>query len=122
MKEGYFHRLLRRILQRPEDTDIPLQSLEWKGLPRYRGETEPESQKPTKSRKEYAKNEEVLRTLELNLIYYSDVVGLVPESWERNVVMYETDIGNGDINPEWVIEAYLKGAVITYGPWADRQR
>jgi hypothetical protein len=32
------------------------------------------------------------------------------------------DVGNGDLAPEWGVEISIKGGIIAYGPWADRQR
>jgi hypothetical protein len=35
---------------------------------------------------------------------------------------YTTDIGNGDVSPEWGVDLIFYSTVIQYGPWADRQR
>lgn len=32
------------------------------------------------------------------------------------------DVGNGDLAPEWGVDLSIKGGILSYGPWADRQR
>jgi hypothetical protein len=59
------------------------------------------------------------------MTYYCDTAGKVP-SVPRMVTGFvglETcDIGNGDLSPEWGVDVVVRGGVLTYGPWADRQR
>ncbi|GAA5979280.1 hypothetical protein JCM10908_002865 [Rhodotorula pacifica] len=104
----------------------------WSGLPRYNtaadGSNAPllasgESLPPHSI--EYAKVTTLLLSTEIEMTYYVDVAGVVPdESHHRNrVAGLEThDIGNGDLSPEWGVDLVVHGASITYGPWADRQR
>ncbi|KAJ7783252.1 hypothetical protein B0H16DRAFT_1877649 [Mycena metata] len=70
---------------------------------------------------EYAIERKILETPVLELTYYTDVVGDVP-SLPRPADTEAGDIGNGDIGPEWGIDLVVRGGVLRYGPWADRQR
>lgn len=74
---------------------------------------------------EYAKVTTLLTSPELEMTYYCDTAGKVPPV-PRVVTGFaglETcDIGNGDLSPEWGVDLVIKGGIITYGPWADRQR
>ena len=75
---------------------------------------------------EYAVDRKVLEAPVLELLYYADVVGVVPppaagqESEGESLDPF--DIGNGDLPPEWGIDLVIRGGFIRYGPWADRQR
>ncbi|KIY46774.1 hypothetical protein FISHEDRAFT_46624 [Fistulina hepatica ATCC 64428] len=68
---------------------------------------------------EYAIERRILEAPVLEMVYYSDVPGVVPAQPVPGLV---DDIGNGDIAPEWDIELGIQGGTIRYGPWADRQR
>lgn len=95
---------------------------DWTGLPRYQPATEGTG---PSHRVEYAKVTTLLTSPELEMTYYCDTAGVVPEV-PRVVTGFaglETcDIGNGDLSPEWGVDLVIKGGIITYGPWADRQR
>lgn len=73
---------------------------------------------------EYAKVTAILDTPVLDVIYFVDVPGPVPEDARslggggRGAI----DVGNGDLPPEWGVELIMHGGSIIYGPWADRQR
>jgi hypothetical protein len=73
---------------------------------------------------EYAVNRRILEAPVLDLSYYADVVGDVPpkEDQIRSMDLGTLDIGNGDLSPEWGIDMVIRGGVLRYGPWADRQR
>ncbi|KAJ7188161.1 hypothetical protein C8R46DRAFT_12137 [Mycena filopes] len=72
---------------------------------------------------EYAIERKILEAPVLELTYYTDVVGDVPiSSLPHPVDIQSGDIGNGDIGPEWGIDLVIRGGVLRYGPWADRQR
>lgn len=61
-----------------------------------------------------------------------DVIGLVLEQSNMSMssatgynlsgVGNDLDIGNGDLPPEWGVDAVIHGAALSYGPWSDRQR
>ncbi|KAJ7462379.1 hypothetical protein B0H11DRAFT_1923358 [Mycena galericulata] len=70
---------------------------------------------------EYAIERKILEAPVLELTYYTDVVGDVP-SLPHPVDKEPGDIGNGDIGPEWGIDLVVRGGLLRYGPWADRQR
>ena len=75
---------------------------------------------------EYAIERKILEANVVELLYYADVVGVVPELDPRHQKQTESldpfDIGNGDLPPEWGIDLVVRGGLIRYGPWADRQR
>ncbi|ORY77194.1 hypothetical protein BCR35DRAFT_353168 [Leucosporidium creatinivorum] len=95
---------------------------DWTGLPRYQSANEGSG---PSHRVEYAKVTTLLTSPELEMTYYCDTAGEVPKV-PRVVTGFaglETcDIGNGDLSPEWGVDLVIKGGIITYGPWADRQR
>lgn len=67
----------------------------------------------------------LLTSPELEMTYYCDTAGRVPEVAEcvtgfRGLEV--ADVGNGDLSPEWGVDLVVRGGAITYGPWADRQR
>ncbi|GJJ73130.1 hypothetical protein EMPS_05488 [Entomortierella parvispora] len=88
---------------------------EWHGLPRYNQNISLESIKDTQFH-EYAMVRNVLQCNELGLRYYTDIAGKVPEPSQHGP---DADV---DLPPEWGIELIVDEAVISYGPWADRQR
>ncbi|KAH8828053.1 hypothetical protein DL96DRAFT_1601498 [Flagelloscypha sp. PMI_526] len=74
---------------------------------------------------EYAIERRIIEAPAFELSYYADVVGDVPRSEENpqfRSFAGETDIGNGDIPPEWGIDMVIRRGIVRYGPWADRQR
>jgi len=70
---------------------------------------------------EYAVESRILEAPVLELSYYADAVGEVPEHTEH-VNAESIDIGNGDISPEWGVDIIISSGFLRYGPWADRQR
>ncbi|KAF9955541.1 hypothetical protein BGZ72_003630 [Mortierella alpina] len=88
---------------------------EWHGLPRYNQNVSTDNLKESKFH-EYAMVRNVLQCNELGLRYYTDVAGKVPET-SRN-----GPHADYDLPPEWGIDLIIDEAVISYGPWADRQR
>ncbi|KAF9983944.1 hypothetical protein BGZ65_001237, partial [Modicella reniformis] len=88
---------------------------EWHGLPRYNQNLSHDNLNDNKFA-EYAMVRNVLQCNELCLRYYTDVAGKMPEaSGSDNHEDY-------DLPPEWGMELIIDEAVISYGPWADRQR
>ena len=81
---------------------------------------------------EYAIDRKLLETPRLELLYYADVAGCVPDRPIANNIpdggvrskrsIELMDIGNGDLPPEWGVDVVIHGGAIHYGPWADRQR
>ncbi len=76
------------------------------------------------SASEYAKETKILEAPVLELLYYSDSVGHVPNHPESStrIAGDPLDIGNGDLPPEWGVDLAIRGGFLRYGPWADRQR
>ncbi|GAA5833329.1 hypothetical protein JCM11251_005205 [Rhodosporidiobolus azoricus] len=118
-----------RNAKNPSPPDLSASS-SWAGLPRYQTpEDDPnsaaDSQSSSRHPIEYAKVTTLVTTPELELTYYADVAGLVPEEGQASprVAGLETyDVGNGDLSPEWGVDIVVRGGAVTYGPWADRQR
>jgi hypothetical protein len=109
----------------------------WTGLSTFMTEAEREKQRQQELEKakrlaeqrklevgpEYAKDRGLLDTPRLQVMYYADVAGAVPEnplSMEGTDEL--VDIGNGDVAPQWGVDLVMHGGNIVYGPWADRRR
>jgi len=107
--------------------DTPAQngpgSNNWQGLSRYLDESE-QDDKARWSTIEYATVSTIVDSPEATMNFYWDVVGPVPDRRDLSDVKSgdETANINGDLPPEWGIDLSFKGALINYGPWADRQR
>ncbi|OCH88869.1 hypothetical protein OBBRIDRAFT_779350 [Obba rivulosa] len=77
---------------------------------------------------EYAIERKILDAPLVEMLYYADVVGIVPFQPEQQSSKAGTegldpfDIGNGDLPPEWGVDIVIKEGTLRYGPWADRQR
>ncbi|KZT11041.1 uncharacterized protein LAESUDRAFT_741340 [Laetiporus sulphureus 93-53] len=75
---------------------------------------------------EYAIERKILEAPEVEVLYYVDVVGIVPFEPPHPQADFggadPFDIGNGDLPPEWGIDIMVRGGFLRYGPWADRQR
>ncbi len=76
------------------------------------------------SKLEYGIERNLLEARQLDLTYYADVAGAVPNGAQRYDAegLENMDVGNGGLPPEWGIELETYSASIHYGPWADRQR
>ncbi|KAF9433956.1 hypothetical protein BGZ76_008757 [Entomortierella beljakovae] len=88
---------------------------EWHGLPRYNHNISNENLKANKF-SEYAMVRNILQCNRLGFRYCTDVAGKVPDPSENGP---NPDV---DLPPEWGLELIIDEAVISYGPWADRQR
>ncbi|KAF7886884.1 uncharacterized protein EAF02_003531 [Botrytis sinoallii] len=91
----------------------------WQGLSRYLDESE-QDDKARWSSNEYATVTTIVDSPSATMRFYWDVPAKVP--WRREVSKSACNNINGDVPPEWGIDLLLEGAVINYGPWADRQR
>ncbi|KAG8747816.1 hypothetical protein FRC10_011261 [Ceratobasidium sp. 414] len=124
---GMFHELVQRLhlpvpaLVAPSLSAQPHRQKKWGGLARYHVDNDSDEKTGVLHEPEYAKVTCLLDTPALNIIYYADVAGKVPPH-PKATPLEDVDIGNGDGAPEWGVELELHGGLITYGPWADRQR
>ncbi|KAJ3517254.1 hypothetical protein NLJ89_g626 [Agrocybe chaxingu] len=66
---------------------------------------------------EYAIERKILEAPALELTYYIDAAGEVPEECEG-----PHGAGKSDTSPEWGFDIVIYGGTLRYGPWADRQR
>jgi hypothetical protein len=95
----------------------------WQGLSRYLDENE-QDEKARWSSIEYATVSTIVDSPAAYMSFYWDVVGTVRDGNVQPVTEYERESSNinGDLPPEYGIHMLFKGAIINYGPWADRQR
>ncbi|KFY59598.1 hypothetical protein V496_05633 [Pseudogymnoascus sp. VKM F-4515 (FW-2607)] len=94
---------------------------QWQGLSRYLNDEE--DGKAKWSSFEYATVSTILDSPEASISYYWDIPGKVPaEIGSPKPQPWQTNDINGDLPPEWGIDVIVKGALVNYGPWADRQR
>ncbi|KAA8573942.1 hypothetical protein EYC84_005485 [Monilinia fructicola] len=91
----------------------------WQGLSRYLDESE-QDENAQWSSNEYATVTTIADSPSATMRFYWDVPGKVPRHGERSKPAGNNI--NGDAPPEWGIDLFIEGAVINYGPWADRQR
>ncbi|KAI1112793.1 hypothetical protein F5Y14DRAFT_452638 [Nemania sp. NC0429] len=97
---------------------------QWQGLSRYLNGDD-EDDKSRWSSLDYAAVNTVVDSPEGTLKIYWDVPSKVLKSTKSRLAPVDTndsDYINGDVPPAWAISLALKGGVINYGPWADRQR
>jgi hypothetical protein len=96
---------------------------QWQGLSRYIDERDHDD-KTRWSSVEYAAVSTVLDSPEASLTIFWDVVGKVLASKPLNGAKKEDSVINinGGKPPAWGINLSIKGGIVNYGPWADRQR
>ncbi|KAI5918618.1 hypothetical protein F4810DRAFT_691377 [Camillea tinctor] len=106
----------------PAEARIPGSS-NWQGLSRYLNEGE-DDDKLRWSSVEYAAVNTIIDSPEGTLTMFWDVPGKVLE--QRSSESLNNQDNPDDINgmkaPAWALSLSLKGGIINYGPWADRQR
>jgi len=95
----------------------------WQGLSRYLDESE-QDDKARWSSIEYATVSTIVDSPQAYMSFYWDVVGTVPDRAAQVDLKREKLANNinGDPPPEWGLDLTLKGGMVNYGPWADRQR
>ncbi|KAK2033680.1 fermentation associated protein [Colletotrichum zoysiae] len=97
-------------------------SSHWQGLARYLDDDEQDSRLRWAG-VEYAAESTIVDSPEATLTIYWDVVGKVTaEAASRRSEENAATYINGDEAPAWGIILAIKGGVVNYGPWADRQR
>ena len=100
--------------------ELPGQS-QWQGLSRYLDDKEPNEHDEWKD-VEYAKASTLADIEKLNMCFYFDVPGKVPDrAGDDASSTYGEDI-NGSKPPDYGLDFAVYGGDVTYGPWADRQR
>ncbi|OWB76337.1 hypothetical protein B5S32_g488 [[Candida] boidinii] len=102
-----------------EDDEFDDDDGEWLGLERY---LTTDNNIISRQDLEYGKYSKLLESNFVNIHYYYDSPGLVPNNPTKLNSSQGVDIGNGGFAPETGIELGLSGTTIHYGPWADRQR
>ena len=96
----------------------------WLGLTRYLDDDNEIIENERWKTNEYAQLPKIVDCPAISMSYYWDVPGVVPDahsSCRKPPPSCRSNI-NGDIPPDWGVELRIRGGVINYGPWADRQR
>ncbi|KAI1129496.1 hypothetical protein F5Y10DRAFT_149619 [Nemania abortiva] len=107
----------------PAEPPIPGLS-RWQGLSRYLN-ADDEDDKLRWSSLDYAAVNTVVDSPAGTLKIYWDVPSKVSKDTQSRpspIDPNDADYVNGAVPPAWSISLALKGGVINYGPWADRQR
>ncbi|KAK9464001.1 uncharacterized protein V1516DRAFT_89241 [Lipomyces oligophaga] len=96
----------------------------WHGLDRYFDDSQDMQDAVYHRLENYAKCTSVFDAEKLKVDFYYDVAGVVPPTPDPlpQGLGCEIDIGNGGLPPQMGVDILLSGALIQYGPWADRQR
>ncbi|KAI9842841.1 MAG: hypothetical protein M1837_006862 [Sclerophora amabilis] len=95
----------------------------WTGLSRYQSEFQDDDRKGWGS-VEYARFATLLESPLMSLSFYWDVAGPVPQLGSldgESLIASDTEINHGP-PPEWGLDLRVKGGIINYGPWTDRER
>ncbi|KAI4754304.1 hypothetical protein E4T52_13557 [Aureobasidium sp. EXF-3400] len=92
---------------------------QWQGLARYLDETSNEHNEWDNV--EYARFSNIADVKKASMNFYWDVPGTVSKSDFAGQTSFSDEL-NGPSAPEYGLNLSVDGAVINYGPWADRQR
>ncbi|RMZ71954.1 fermentation associated [Pyrenophora seminiperda CCB06] len=95
----------------------------WKGLARYLDDTNNDGHGEWDS-VEYAKTSLIADIPCVNVSFYWDVTGPVPNDMDQSRYVdpaRPNDI-NGGVPPDYGMDIQVFGGIINYGPWADRHR
>ena len=111
---------LSATLQQPSPTNT---HGKWRGLSRYQVENMNAARRALLF-EEYGKVTTIVDSSQMELVYYADEAGLVPEQVIQRLFLDDDPYvcANGDLSPQWGIELKFKSSIVHYGPWADRQR
>jgi hypothetical protein len=94
---------------------------QWHGLARYLDDKELNEHDEWRDI-EYAKASTLADIEKLHMRFYFDMPGTVPDIvLDQDSSEYADDI-NGSKPPDYGLDFAVHGGVVTYGPWADRQR
>ena len=98
-------------------------STRWKGLKRYQNAANNNDENDWDA-VDYAKVTTIAELTSLTANIYWDVPGVVPSGTASSIdrMGEEGENINGAPPPDYGVELHLKGGIINYGPWADRQR
>ncbi|WVR03135.1 hypothetical protein IAU60_000125 [Kwoniella sp. DSM 27419] len=123
-----FHLLARQFafLYDPKFSTPPVAGLPtdkvWRGLARYRDPDSSKNKGSKREEREYAKVTSLLETHRLDLTYYADTPGPIPERSDSPYIDDLDEVGNVDLPPEYGIDIVIHKGNVRYGPWADQQR
>jgi hypothetical protein len=97
----------------------------WLGLTRYLDEDERDDHEGWDS-VEYARFSTIVDCPSVNMRFFWDVPGTVPLSSLASPTGDRSKTASSDINgdepPDWGLNLIVRGGIVNYGPWADRQR
>lgn len=96
---------------------------QWKGLARYLDDSGIDGHGEWDAT-DYATTSLIVDCPQVNVRFYWDVTGPVPDEIDNSVFIEPTRPGdiNGSAPPEYGMDIQVHGGIINYGPWADRQR
>ena len=92
----------------------------WIGLTRYLDDDDDTVEQERWRSVEYARVSNVVDCPSVSMSYYWDIPGKVKTS--ASSTSFDSLNVNRSLSPEWGIELKVRGGMINYGPWADRQR
>ena len=94
---------------------------QWHGLARYLDDKDLNEHDEWRN-VEYAKASTLADIDKLHFRFYFDMPGTVPETvLDQASSQYAEDM-NGSKPPDYGMDFFVHGGIVTYGPWADRQR
>ena len=96
----------------------------WIGLTRYLDEDDGFVEQERWKSIEYGKIPTIVDSPSITMSFFWDVPGKVPSALAVPKPLspeFSEDI-NGDVPPEWGLDVRVRGGIINYGPWTDRQR
>jgi len=94
---------------------------QWQGLARYMDEEKQDEHDEWKD-VEYAKASTLADIEKLTFRFYFDLPGVVPNIMFDDATSAYAEDMNGSKPPDYGMDFLVHGGVVTYGPWADRQR
>ncbi|QIX00751.1 hypothetical protein AMS68_006268 [Peltaster fructicola] len=96
---------------------------QWHGLTRYLTDESPDDRAEWRN-VEYAKASTLADCEQVNMRFYWDIPGNVPDGLTESASLLDSDSGlnSPPSLPDYGIDLAVHGGFVTYGPWADRER
>ncbi|KAL8776375.1 MAG: hypothetical protein Q9194_003186 [Teloschistes cf. exilis] len=126
-REKLFHSMLgirsvRRKVSSRKGLQLPGQD-HWIGLTRYLDDEEHLTIEQERWRSiEYGQHSVIVDSPKVAMSLHWDIPGLISECTESEATSEDREDVNGSKPPDWSVELYIHGGLISYGPWADRLR
>ncbi|KAI4195048.1 MAG: hypothetical protein LQ350_007430 [Teloschistes chrysophthalmus] len=126
-REKLFHSILgirsvRKKVPSTKGLQLPGQD-HWIGLTRYLDDEEHLTMEQERWRSiEYGRHQVIVDSPKVAMSLHWDIPGLISECKECEATGEDIEDINGSKPPDWSVELYVHGGLISYGPWADRLR